>query len=221
MLMICWSSVAIAQKLICSSGNISISGSNRTDVIQTCRAVKDALPFLKNVGLKLPTDVKINVVSNLLAEDSEQCELARYDGHQCAILILEFNAACKAAERVSSQPLMVAMNRPLWRSYVVHELTHAAIHASCGQVCPDRAAHEYIAAVAQISSMPAHLRREILGSYRKLEGFSNKAEISEIYYALNPCQFMVKSYLHYIKPGNGHRFIRSLLEPAASRLKSE
>ncbi len=212
----------MAQKLICSPGNISISGSNRTDVIQTCRAVKDALPFLNSVGLKLPTDVKINIVSKLLTEDSEQYELARYDGHQCAILILEFNAARKAAEQVSSQPLMAAMNRPLWRSYVVHELTHAAVHASCGQVCPDRAAHEYIAAVAQIASLPEHLRTEILGSYSKLDGFFNKAEISEIYYALNPSQFMVKSYLNFIKPGNGHRFVRSLLlEPATSRLKSE
>jgi hypothetical protein len=114
---------------------------------------------------------------------------------------------------------MVAMDRPLWRSYVAHELTHAAIHAACGRACPDRAAHEYIAAVAQMASLPPSVRAAILGGHPGLEGFREPAEISEIYYALSPAKFMVKSYRHYLRPGNGRPFIQTLLKPGAASPK--
>lgn len=213
----CCAPFAVAQRRVCSTGNIPISADNRTDLFQACLAISESRTFLTSLGLKPPTGVAIHIVGDLMRKDGTEHELAYYDGHQCAIHMLDFATARAQVGQGDIQGLKVAMNRPLWRSYVVHELTHAAIHAACGQACPDRAAHEYIAAVAQLSSLPGAVRAEILRGHGNLEGFAEPAEISEIYYALNPSRFMVKSYLHYRRPGNGHQFIKSLLKPASVR----
>lgn len=201
--------------MVCATGKISIFALDQTDRIQACRAISESEPFLASVGLKLPTGVSIHIVGRLDGKDGVPHELAHYDGRECAIHMLDFGAA--RARAAQGDGLMVAMDRHLWRSYVVHELTHAAIHAACGQAHPDRAAHEYIAAVAQMVSLPRSVRAAILGSHGNLEGFGEPAEISEIYYALSPAKFMVKSYRHYIRPGNGRPFIQSLLKPGSSR----
>lgn len=206
---------ATARDMTCPHGGIAISADFAADLDQACLAVKEALPFLRGIGLALPSRVKIHLVHHLEGEGGEARELARYDGRECGIRVLDFAAAEAAVRQADGHGLMVSMTPPLWRSFVVHELTHAAIHADCGQVCPNRAAHEYIAAVAQLSVLPEAVRGEILQRHGDLEGFAGGGDISEIYYALGPTQFMVKSYLHYLRPGNGNAFIRALLRPTA------
>ncbi len=207
--------LAWARDVTCPHGGIAISADSAADLDEACLAVRESLTFLNGIGLTLPTSVKINLVRQLEGEGGEVRELARYDGQECGIRVLTFAAAEAAARQAGGHGLMVSMTPPLWRSFVVHELTHAAIHSACGQVCPNRAAHEYIAAVAQLSVLPEALRGEILKNHGDLEGFAGHGDISEIYYALGPTKFMVKSYLHYLRPGNGNAFIRSLLRPGA------
>jgi hypothetical protein len=205
-----------ARDMACPHGGIAISADSAADLDQACLAVKEALPFLRDIGLALPSGVKIHLVHHLEGEGGEARELARYDGRECGIRVLDFAATEAAVRQAGNQGLKVSMTPPLWRSFVVHELAHAAIHADCGQVCPNRAAHEYIAAVAQLSVLPEAVRREILQRHGDLDGFAGSGDISEIYYALGPTKFMVKSYLHYLRPGNGNAFIRSLLRPTTA-----
>jgi len=216
-----WFAPAWAERIICATGNSPITAISQSDQSQACQAVRESMPFFASVGLKMPKMVEIRLVGSLAGQGAGEHELARYDGNQCFILMLEYDAARAAQRRSGKSSLQVPMNRALWRSYVVHELTHAAIHAGCGQICPDRATHEYIAAVAQLASQPASLRSEILGHHRKLGAFGKETEISEIYYALNPGQFAVKSYLHYLQPGNGPAFVRRLLESPTHHLGSD
>jgi hypothetical protein len=212
-LVVCFAPFVMARGMTCPHGGIAVSADSATDLDQACVAVKESVPFLTGIGLGLPTGVAIHIVPHLEGEIGEPRELARYDGHQCSIRLLAFAAAEAAVRQAGDQGLKVSMTPTLWRSIVVHELTHAAIHSACGQACPNQAAHEYIAAVAQLSVLPETVRGEILRSHGNLDGFADSGEISEIYYALGPAKFMVKSYLHYLRPGNGDAFIRNLLRP--------
>lgn len=204
---------AMARAPLCPTGTIAVIARHGADRDHACRAIVEALPFLRQVGLRLPSGVDIHVEGALSEANSGSREFARFDGERCEIRVLEFRAARAAAAKLGADGLNVAMDRALWRSYVVHELTHAAIHSSCEKVCPDRAGHEYIAAVAQLSSLPESLRKEILRGHGGLEGFDHDGEISEIYYALSPSRFMVKAYLHYLRPEKGRAYIRGLLHP--------
>lgn len=205
---------AMAQEMSCAGRKISINAASNMDREEVCRAVSASHTFLASVGLRLPGKVMIHVDDRLKGQHGGDREIARYDGRDCSIHILAY-AVARSMARQDSMGGLGVMGLDLWRSYVVHELTHAAIHASCERVCPDRATHEYIAAVAQMSSLPASLREAILRRNGKLAGFAGQEEISDIYYALSPSKFMVKSYRHYLEPGNGSSFIRALLKPAS------
>ena len=208
---------AMARGPLCPTGSIAVTARQAADRAHACQAITEALPFLRHVGLRFPSGVDIHVAGTLREASSGSQEFARFDGERCEIWVLEYRAARAAAAKLGEDGLNVAMGRALWRGYVIHELTHAAIHSSCERVCPDRAGHEYIAAVAQLSSLPESVRGEILRGHAGLEGFDRDGEISEIYYALSPSRFMVKAYLHYLRPDKGRAFIRSLLHSSAAK----
>jgi hypothetical protein len=220
---ICWilaaalSSPAQAEAVACLDTGIEVLAASEHDRQQACKAVSESEAFLAASGLKLPAGMTIQVVGHLEGAISEPFALADYDGRQRSIHILDFARAQAAFSAVNSPGLRLGMSPGVWRSYITHELTHAAIHAACGRSCPDLAAHEYIASVAQLSVLPEAERSALLAGYSQLEGFAGVDEISEIYYAMNPCQFMVKSYLHYRSPGHGNAFIKALLQPSPGK----
>ena len=74
------------------------------------------------------------------------------------------------------------------------------------------AATEYIAAVVQLSTMPAADRQAILAVHADVEGYGDPAEISALLYLMNPAVFAVKCYRHYVELGeHGPGFLRVLL----------
>jgi hypothetical protein len=196
--------------LRCPGPDIALSGASGPEAEAVCQAVEAAGPFFASVGLRLPPGIDIRLVDRLSDGVADADELGRYDGRQRLIQVLRF-AAAREMTRQHIPGLGVEMSQSLWRSYVVHELAHAAVHAGCGRSCPDRAGHEYIAAVAQIAALPETVRADILRHHEGMQGFDRQAEISEIYYALSPCRFAVKAWLHYRQPGNGPAFVRGLL----------
>jgi len=103
------------------------------------------------------------------------------------------------------------MTRALWRSYVAHELAHAASDSRFAPGVSTFTASEYIAAVVQVSVLPEHIRQALLANFAGLAGFGAKSEINSTYYFIDPCAFAVKSYLHYSRPENGPSFIAALL----------
>lgn len=205
---------------ICSDTGVIVMGSDQDEARQACRAARTAKYFFADLGLTLPRKVKVLLLGRMLGGAANAEELGRYDGRQRAIQVLNFDAARKMA-RHDVPGLGVAMDRALWRSYIVHELTHAAIHAGCDRSCPDRASHEYIAAVAQIATLPDPVRSKMLRHHHEVAAFDKASEISEIYYALSPCRFAVKSYLHYRQPENGPAFIRRLLNQDKQAARAE
>jgi hypothetical protein len=58
--------------------------------------------------------------------------------------------------------------------------------------------------------MKEALRNRILGRFDN-EPFTGDQEISEVFLALGPNIFAVKSYRHFVKPVNGEAFFRRLL----------
>ncbi|MBK7792077.1 MAG: hypothetical protein IPJ62_05855 [Betaproteobacteria bacterium] len=137
-------------------------------------------------------------------------ERARYETGSHAIVLLGYAATARATPPGPAEG-SAAAGRAVWRSYVVHELAHAAIHLSCVSTCPRRAVHEYVAAVAQYATFRRTFGRTSSAvSATSLLGGS-EAEISDTYYAVDPGRFAVKSYLHYRQPQAGPEFVRRLV----------
>lgn len=199
-----------AEELRCKDSSIVVQGPDLESVQDGCEAVKSAARFFESSGLSLPSDVRITIVDGQPTPLLEVHETGNYDSRQKAIRILAYQAAVKATE-INEPGLGRIASRVHWRSYIAHELTHAAVHAGCDNTCPSRAIHEYVAAVAQLASLPQQKRSELLETYHDLDPFQQLSEITEIYYAINPHYFAVKSYKHYQQLSDPRAFFRSLL----------
>lgn len=209
-LLACQSSATSAGELRCKRGAIVVQGSKLEDLEDGCKAVRSAAIFLKSSGLSMPKGVTITIADAQPAAFLGQSETGSYDGRQDAIRVLSYLSAVRATE--GNEPgLGRIVSRPHWRSYIAHELAHAAIHADCNRTCPSRAIHEYVAAVVQIASLPGDRRTVLLAPYVDLEPFQQVSEITETYYAINPHYFAVKSYKHYQKLSDPRAFFRSVL----------
>lgn len=205
-----WPATLHAEQLFCTQHGILIEGYPNEDVNDACLAVKGAVPFFRVAGLSMPTNVLIRLVDHSSSPFLDDHEIGHYDGRLRAIVIRDFRTA--AAQSLEAEPwLKLVPARDLWRSYIVHELTHAAIHADCKQNCPSRAMHEYIAAVSQLTALSPQSRSRLLDAYPDIGAFEEESEITEIYYALNPRQFAVKAYKHYQKLPDPQGFLRAVL----------
>lgn len=196
-----------AEELQCKGTNIVLQGAETQSVQDGCEAVKTAARFFNSSGLSMPNGVKITIVDGQPTPFLGAHETGNYDFRQNAIRVLAYQAAVKATEK-NEPGLGRIASLAHWQSYIAHELTHAAIHASCDNACPSRAVHEYVAAVAQIASLPNEQRSELLELYRDLEPFHQLSEITETYYAINPHFFAVKSYKHYQQLSDPRAFFR-------------
>lgn len=201
-----------AEQQLCTQHGILIEGNPRDDVIDACTAVKSAAPFFAIAGLSMPKNILIRLVDDSSSPFLDDHEIGHYDGKLHAIVMRDSHTA--AAQSMQTEPWQKVLDpRDLWRSYIVHELTHAAIHAACNKRCPSRAIHEYVAAVSQLSALPEQSRFRLLESYHDLEAFERESEITDIYYHINPHYFAVKSYKHYIRLTDPQGFLRSALNP--------
>jgi hypothetical protein len=199
-----------AKELQCKDSGIVVQGAELQDVRDGCEAVKSAARFFESSGLSMPNNVMITIVDGQPTSFLGVHETGNYDSRQNAIRVLAYQLGVKAT-KTNEPGLGRIATRAHWRSYITHELTHAAIHASCDKACPSRAIHEYVAAVAQIASLPNKQRTDLLKPYRDLEPFHQLSEITETYYAINPHYFAVKSYKHYQQQSDPRSFLRSLL----------
>lgn len=200
-----------ADELRCAGSGIVVQGPEPASVRDGCEAVKTAARFFESAGLPMPSEVTITIVDGQQTPLLRLHETGNYDSRQNAIRVLAYQPAVKATE--TNEPgLGRIASRAHWQSYIAHELAHAAIHAGCSNACPSRAIHEYVAAVAQVASLPDQLRSELLGLYAHLDPFDQLSEITETYYAINPHYFAVKSYKHYRRLSDPRGFFRSMLQ---------
>jgi hypothetical protein len=201
--------------LRCEATRISVQGVQPEDLKDGCTAVVGAVRFLEAIGLSVPAGIRISIVEDLPVTPLGGREIGRYDATGNAISILAFRSAVEATREHATEEFEPGLaritTRSHWRSYFAHEMAHAAIHGGCDATCPSRAMHEYVAAVAQIASLPGEVRHELLSPYRDLEPFGQVSEITETYYAINPQYFAAKAYKHFMSLADPRAFLRNAL----------
>jgi len=195
----------------CPDKLTTIIGGTPIDNQLACSGVVIAREFLSRLGVKSQSPVKI-IVSDTLLDVHGVDVLGTYDQKTNTITIPSLGIAqASNAQDSNAQPSCLGMqiDHDMYRSFVVHEMTHAIAHQT-GLMSPtDHVSHEYLAYAVQIATLPPPRRNRILTQH-DLDGFSADDEISLIYLMLGPDQFAVKSYLHFARPENGKHFVRRI-----------
>lgn len=193
----------------CPDGHASVQlAGDATDVDTFCHAAARTVQFMAAHGFVTDLSLRIRVQASIALPHPGQ-PVGHFDSRTGTVHILS-RAACRRAG-AAHQPFDQPMSDALYASFVTHEVAHAIAQHNFAHHAPSVAAQEYVAYVVQIALMPAALRDRVLRA-TDVEAFGSAAEISSVYYGLNPHAFGVKAYLHYLSPAGGDGFMRRLLD---------
>ena len=200
-----------AEPFHCLDSQVVVLAEARIDQERVCASVASSKFVLETLGLKPIGDGVITIeLRQVLRASNGSPAIGQCHDPSKRIEILAYDAAVAASMKYPAA-FGVPMSKALWDSYVVHEFAHATAQAHFAAGVPMSTASEYIAAVAQMISLPPALREQILANYGTTTGFERDSEITELFYYMDPAKFAVMAYRHYLKPENGARFVGRLL----------
>ena len=209
------SSYAVADDWTCSNTEVSVKTTRQDLFAVICKTVEDTNAFLESINLEVPSWVTIETVDSV-SNISDIHAVGQYDCRNKLIKILEYDAALKSFDD-AEHAFGLNMSDEVWQSYISHELAHAATDLQDKCNMRDFLASEYVSSITKISFFTETTRRRVLEKYDGLSGFTDKSDITEIYYSIAPSEFAVKSYLHFIATPDKKGFIQKLLESSDSQ----
>lgn len=206
-----FASPAAAAERRCAGTNATIYAESDADARMACAGAADAIAFLSEQGLTVDTVMWIDILDSVFTSASDNPSfrvLGQFDPRKNRIMVTSTKGQ---REMAAEKPIFgIPYDEALFRSVVAHEVAHAIAEENFRVTEPSRLAHEYIAYIVQLATMPAPLRQQIL-EHETASAFSSELEINPMVYAMDPDLFAVKSYRHYRSASVGVTFIQSLL----------
>jgi hypothetical protein len=192
---------------VCADSTILVGPASHQDQHLTCEAAAAALSLMHNYNMELPPRLEIEIVDEINGSH-DISRFGQFDPFVGKITVVSWKA-CKEAG-MAWRPFGQPMDRALYRSFITHEVAHAVADWNFKIADPAFVAHEYLAYVIQLISMPDDLRASILQAI-DIPAFQHTDEITETYYSLNPDYFAVKSFRHFMQAKDQTALIRRLL----------
>ena len=173
-----------------------------------CNASGKALDFLSQYGLYLDQPVSIMIVEDAINSHG-YVAFGSYNRQSDMITMMSFPAIMN-----SGSPEMYGQPFDLehYLGAVAHEVAHAVFHHNSSKVEDQKtnSTQEYLAHATQLGVLSPERRRRIIDAH-DVGPWESGDSISEIYMALNPTGFAVKSFLHLTQLEDPKPFINILL----------
>lgn len=189
----------------CETAGVRVAASNAEDRANACAGARDALRFFAAAGLPRTEPIAIEVVPRL-PEAAAATAVGCYVHSRRRIFVLGYAVLARRAHW-----MQVPIDRKVHRSIVVHEVAHHLTACNDGWRDMSWQGREYVAAVAMFAAMDPVLRERILRAVPGT-GFETVGHITPLSLAFDPEGFAADAYRHYLKPGNGDAFLRSVVE---------
>ncbi len=197
--------VAQAYERPCPAISAVVTFSHSEDRKGACLGAYYAMAFLEAHGLRLGGPIKINMVPRLI-EKTPGNLFAQFDPRDGEAYVLGFSALLSLDARLFGLP----MDRDLHQSLAAHEVAHVIANRNFLTEDPPLAAHEYIACVTQLATMPPEHRARILARFPG-KRFQTDLEIDSFVFLVSPEYFAVAAYRHFIGSGDGAAVFRRML----------
>lgn len=196
----------------CATGPavVSADAEGAPDVV--CRAAREAATRLAACGLVARRPVSVRVVRDL-GDECPPHALGYYDARTQEVIVPTYNVCVRLAG--PDGRFGVALSPEMYRSLIVHELTHAITHQLVHPRKLERTAYEYVAYAIQFTAMDPEVSAQILRQ-QGIDGPVGVRDLSDTYFSLSPARFAVKAYLHFRDPANGCGFLHDVI---AGRVK--
>jgi hypothetical protein len=184
--------------------HVSVHSAEGPDLEAVCEGAARALAFLAWAGLDAPPSTIIDIVSELpgeLAGRAVGCYLRETE----RILLLSF-----AAFEAGGGWFRMPPTRELYRAAAAHEVAHAVVGCQSEPRRLAVAAHEYVAYVVFFATLEPQMRSRLLMKFPGA-GFQSAGQISDISHIVNPNQFGVDSWKHYLRIRDGAQWLRRII----------
>jgi len=201
--------VAAAERR-CAGTNATVNADSAYDAYLACAGAADAVAFLSQQGFTVDTVMQIDILDSVFLHPEENPSfriLGQFDAKQNRIMVTSIEGQ---REMAKEKPIFgVPYDVALFRSVVAHEVAHAIAEDNFHVEEPTRLAHEYIAYVVQLATMPPRLSQRVFETF-PTQAFASEMEINPMIHGLNPDLFAVKAYRHFRSPGVGVTFLQTL-----------
>ncbi len=192
---------------VCAEPGLAVIAADTVDAELVCEGARQAVVFLRGLGLEIPADLALEVVDSLPPLYGAE-QLGSFDATTGRLRVLSYDSC----DQIGHDALLFGwpLDRDLYRSLVAHEVAHAVVGANYSGDEPRLVPQEYVAYATQFAAMSPRLRDAILRASR-ISAFADEHEMSALRYFLDPQAFGIAAYRHFAAQSDPSAFVWRLL----------
>lgn len=190
----------------CADGRTIVASTSRHLAARICAQAELARQFLGRCGIEGRGPLRIATQQVLGRARTQKAGV--YEPASGTIRLLAYAAFVKAGRRTIGETRV--MTRVLHASVATHEVAHGIFHEHAAAVDLPETAHEYVAYVAQLSTLPAEVRDD-LARQNDVPRVANLFTFSHFLLYADPERFALAAWRHFHQPENGCAFLHAVV----------
>lgn len=191
----------------CTGIPVVIAGGSPDEQALACEGAADALRLLARCEVSLRRMLHIEILDVIRSPFGGRM-FGRFDGTSEAVFLSSM-ASIDGFARGSAFAILSPAD--FYRSSIVHEVVHGAMHQNQRRDPSSRAAQEYPAYALQIASLSANARETFLHAAGDGSSDDEHFHLNDMILGFDPAYFAASAYRHFIKSRNGCEGIAALL----------
>ena len=201
-------SSGFSQEISCPNlPNVEVTSDDKKNIVEICLAADKAIVFLSRYNLSPQRKINFEIVEEKINNRGYDA-YGSYDSRSDRIQLMSYDAILKGEE----QPMMYGepFDQVHYQGAIAHEVAHAVVQHNLKFKPISPGPQEYLAHSTQLAVLPPTRRAAIIKTM-DIEPWASGDAISDIYMAIEPGKFAVKSYLHLTGMSDPASFVEILL----------
>lgn len=180
---------------------------NQHAIAEICRASESAISFLAEFGLTPKREIHFKIIEERI-DSHGYIAYGSYDSRSDSIQLMSYESIMASSE----SPMMYGepFDRVHYSGAIAHEVSHAVVQHNLVIKPLSTGPQEYLAHSTQLAVMPEERKNAIIRAM-DVEPWESGDAISDIYMAIEPGKFAVKSYRHLTTMNEPENFVKILL----------
>jgi hypothetical protein len=191
----------------CPEASVDVTGDSPEERRLACSAASEAIRLLGRCGISLRRPLHVQIMTEVRHPFSGAI-FGLFDTKQERVLVTR---EANIPALVKDTPYAALPQRDFYRSLIVHEVIHGAMHQNLKRPAASHAAYEYPAYALQIESLAPDVRDKFLSSFDQTTIAANTL-FSDSVLLFDPYFFAARSYHHFMASANGCAHLTALLE---------
>lgn len=201
-------SASFADFVRCPRASVDVTAASEDERRLVCSVASDAIELLGRCGISQRRPLRLQVMSEVRHPFRREPIFGFFDAKRDLAFITQ---EADIASLIKGTPYADLPPRDVYKSFVVHEVTHGIMHQNLKRQLTSHAAYEYPAYALQVASLPSSVRDQFLQSLPKRD-MPDGFVFSDILLFSHPFFFAGTAYEHFEASPDGCAYLTALLE---------